>query len=119
MNRDTDAECGGYNPEEYERMHRTPPAYLAVPTCPTCASHACGPAESYPDDNDTVTDRDLLCAVCGLRFVGTLEQVQQARRAETAWNERTDNRRGPWLRVLKQRAKKDGPQLRLFGGGKP
>lgn len=91
----------------------TVPVYEDCPTCVSCGAKACVPADSYP--GDIVTDRDLLCAVCRYRSVGTLEQLDQARRAEKAWNERTDHRRGPWLRVLRSRAKKPTPQVGLFG----
>jgi len=89
------------------------PAYMDVPTCMGCGAHACVPAASYP--GDVVTDRDLLCAVCGIRFVGTLEQLDQARRAEKTWSERSDKRRGPWMHVLCSRSKKCTAQVGLFG----
>jgi hypothetical protein len=89
---------------------------MDVPTCVACGAKACVDAGSFPWD--IVTDRDLLCASCGHRSVGTLEQLEQARRAERAWYARTDHRRGPWLRALRCRSKKPTPQVGLFGGEK-
>ncbi len=88
--------------------------YLLCPTCASCGARALMPAGPYsPKDVEAKPD-DLRCAVCGWIVVGTPEQVAQAKKAEEAWNARTDERRGPWTRVLRARAKKDRGQLRLF-----
>lgn len=106
-------EEGMYEDAAYRPARKTPPAYMDVPTCMGCGAHACVPADSYP--GDVVTDRDLLCAVCGIRFVGTPEQLDQAHRAEWAWSKRDDKRRGPWMHVLRSRSKKNTAQVGLFG----
>lgn len=84
--------------------------YMCTATCPACAARALVPAASYAKGEDCY----LLCAVCEWIVVGTPEQVAQAKRAEEAWNARTDGRRGPWMRVLKIRARREKGQLRLF-----
>lgn len=93
-----------------DRVVHTLPEYELCPTCVSCAARSCVPASSYGKG----TDRDLMCAVCGWIFIGTPEQVAQAMEAERAWNTRRDDRKGPWLRVLRARAKRDKNQLRLF-----
>ena len=90
-------------------MDSTLPEYELCPTCPACGSHTLVPAESYAGRKG-----DLFCAVCRWTVIGTPEQCEQAKRAEDAWNGRTDDRKGPWLRVLRARAKRNTDQLRLF-----
>lgn len=88
--------------------------YLNVPCCAACGAHALTPAGPYSAKDTEAKPNDLRCAVCGWIVVGTPEQVAQAKRAEEAWNARTDKRGGPWTRVLKARAKREKNQLRLF-----
>lgn len=85
------------------------PEYERCPTCPACGSRTLVPAESYAGRAG-----DLHCAVCRWTILGAPEQSAQAKRAEDAWNGRTDDRKGPWLRVLRARAKHEKNQLRLF-----
>lgn len=90
------------------------PDYEDCPTCVACGARAMTPAGPYSKKDVEAKPNDLRCAVCGWIVVGAPEQIAQAKEAERAWNERTDERRGPWTRVLKARARREKGQLRLF-----
>lgn len=104
-------EEGVHEDETYRPDPPSMPAYMDVPTCVACGSAACVPGGSYGKEPD-----DLVCSVCRWTFIGTPEQLEQARRAEQAWNTRTDDSKGPWTRVLRRRARGQTDQIRLFGG---
>ncbi len=112
-------EEGCYEGSAYKPEPKRLPDYEDCPCCPACGAHALVPGVSYARAKaDCTTDRDLLCAVCGWIVVGTLEQVDQAKKAEEAWETRTDERKGPWTKVLKTRARREKGQLRLFGASR-
>ncbi len=98
-------------------------AYLDLPTCVSCGSRSCVPLSSYDHANHVfaiaeagVIDNKLLllCATCGWCGRGTAKQIEQANRAEQAWTTRTDGRHGPWMSVVRRRAKRRTQQLGLF-----
>ncbi len=83
-----------------------------APTCPYCGS-ACGLGASQ---YGITTEGMIICASCGRHWQGTPEQVEQARKADEAWERREAwEAKGPRMRAVKRRARKPTAQVPLFG----
>lgn len=97
-----------------ERMFESSPKlrvkpYHDCPTCPYCASRAGVGAAAYGQTDP----KTLKCLYCGEYFQGTAEQIEQARRADLAWERRENNERGPRSVVLRRRRRRETNQLSL------
>jgi len=75
--------------------------YLDRPTCPYCGNPTGISGSRYGLQEPS----RLKCAECGRFFDATTEQVEQARLADLAWDNRTDERRGPLEAVVRTRRK--------------
>lgn len=90
--------------------------YMLCPPCPACASFAGVPAKSYRVDRHGLTpdEKLLFCAVCGWVWIGCAPEIAAALEAEAAWHHRMDGVKGPWVTVLKRRARRPGNQLTIL-----
>lgn len=105
-----DGEAGWVDEGRYETSAVKPvKAYLDCPTCPFCGSKTgLGPTQ-HP-----LGDRSLLCAACGKDWIGTPEQIEQANRADAAWDRRQDGAKGPRRAYVRRRSRKPTEQMSLF-----
>ncbi len=90
--------------------------WMDRPTCPYCGSATGVGASVYGND----TPGTLKCLACGEYFQGTPEQLEQARKADAAWDRARKEGvvKAPRSMHQLRRRKKPTDQLGLFGNGK-
>lgn len=105
-----DGEAGWVDESKLETSpkHRVK-AYLDCPTCPYCGSKTGLGQTQHP-----LGPTSLLCACCGKDWIGTPEQIEQANRADAAWDRRQDNAKGPRRAYVGRRSRRFTDQLNLF-----